>query len=459
MALKTYKELDNLVWKTLEELNSYPEEELYCHNLTYDCRNTIPNVIKVKKKYNSKVSRFYCKCGYVSSDIEKSACPVCGNKNSIYFEENYSWSSRSFIKNLCDRYYLEPISNGVELKHSSYNFFEDVASSTFKLEKTVDEVCYRFTNTKAEKVEGGSRNTKLEELEPFHLAYFDEFKEFVKNTTKNEYGAGPVSPNIESYYHFVNNKKDLPLIFSKNLCDKYPNLLYDLSTYLFSLKKSAHYSSSVSRDDAVRILEKLVKNEDDFIEKFLCLKNLDFIPYLNKLYARYNNIARYNYSSVMKSNSPEVYYRAFFNISALSPNLQNAIYIMAMHSNRFYMSKLNILIGDIISECFSNEMQEVLASYIKLNYAIEGEYILISFKRDKDFLEKNGLEVNSTNIEKRTLNLYKNVEGLKNNGYNEKKVSYFLELFDLNPLESLSALKTRRAPSKKLLEELSKKLD
>ena len=85
---------------------------------------------------------------------------------------------------------------------------------------------------------------------------------------------------------------------------------------------------------------------------------------------------------------------------------------------------------------------------------------LKNYLKDTSYLRDKGMEVSITNLDTRNLNIVKNKEFITTTKkYNEKRTISFLNMFDLNPLESLQYLDSRRAPNKELRKQISEKLD
>lgn len=370
------------------------------------------------------IKRSFCKCGYVSGNLNFTSCPKCNNTNGITIK-----LKNSKIQNLITKHFVENDGSTIYLKENRINI--GVISDELVLKDYGDEIIYEVNNFSINCY--SKTNAYLWQDTNF-------FKEYNKNGWDyKDYKYYGDANNVEEFFKYIECYHEFPNIIKD--ISKYPNLIKfmidnTLKNYNLSVKDAKLFKS--------------IKNIEDYILTNICSKK-ELLPFIDKLFN--NDMFFYrNYFSFDNYNFFENYNNLLTN------EVKDSIDYAIIHGD-FKVRTINEIIDTVYN--FHDKEKEILFSnYLKDNYIIYGNTILNCFAEDLEFLIKNKEKVCTENLERRNLNILKNKYFMiEKAGYNEKKFNLFMDYFAENPLDSLKYLDSRRAPNKQMKEEYLKKFD
>lgn len=414
--LTKFKEIDAAQWKIIEQMK------------TRDGRNI--NLLNIERNYPEKIKRTFCKCGYASGKIEDS-CPVCGNKDSRKLEISSTYTYSRTIDNI-SKVEINPCWSPIKTANEDRVVgFENIISAG--INSTADE--FVFTETGFEKrfeigefeaidyTTSSSRGYSRYSYSDFKEEVFKQYPYSTEGLNKFENGN-----SVSGLMNFVNYRNEMPVVI--NNIKKYPGIV----NYIANLANKVPFKSISKWDEVYPILGIKDKELNPYIESLLNSKN----SYWNR-----------------SSSNITMTFEAFDH---LDEDLKPVAKYFLIHGD-CNLELFNNFVEDLAKN-FNPKEADVIMNFVRANYVSLGAKVLKSYKERKEFLKSVGVDVNLINMDIRMFNLHKNKEYMTSKQkYNEKRVNYFLEMFDLNPLESLKYLDSRRAPNKNLRKELADKLD
>ncbi len=413
--LKSFEKISPSSWDVVSKITVGKSEE--------PC-----DLLNIERNYPEKIKRTYCKCGYASGKIEE-VCPECGNKNHKKFEFNGSRTSNLLsIKRLA----LESV------KTSSGTYEDRVIGYKNDITEETDEVAKEFVfkeSGEQEVFEIGEEEAVSYLPTGRYTTNFDfDYKEVSAMYPYDTDGLDKINGGntVSGLISYVENKIKYPVLISN--VKKYPGIVNYILSDSTELPK---YSMIKTWDEVYTILN---------------VPEPRLYPYVESLASSERSYSRYYGYSCSGSLK-----NAFEEYKKLDSDMKVIADYFLMHggcdANTF---------KELTKTLNSMDTSEanVILNFVRMNYVSYGAEILRKYIEHRKFLLDEGLDINIANMDTRNYNLLKNKKHIvENQRYNEKRVSYFLEMFDLNPLESLKYLDSRRAPNKDLRAELAKKLD
>lgn len=401
--VKIFTGISPASWKVLKE--AYPDKDL----------------LNIKRDYPEKINRTFCTCGYTSGKLE-TECPICGNKASKTFTINGTGSKTLEEIRTFELEYMENESRSFEECVSGYKQetqVEITSTNEFEFIKTPNNKEFSICSDRVDSSTTRYNSYNYEDFIKLYPYKLDGL-EYFNNSSRGE--------SIQKIVKFINCKKDFPVLM--NNIKKYPNIVNCIV-------------SNEKADDSFKIITKFEE-----VYSLLNVPDPKLYPYIEKVF---ENIDSYGYRYY---GTPTDCFNTYNGLSSKQKEVAN--YILIHGDCNIYDFKNICDSIDSTADTLSNE----LLFFVKNNYISYGNKIIKEFKSHCDYLSGLGYEINITNLDSRNFNIIKNKEHItEKKKYNEKKTMFFLENFDLNPLESLKYLDTRRAPNKDLLKELSDKLD
>lgn len=414
-VLKKYKEFK--YWDIIEEI--YSNDKISEASRHYTAKNSVgvPDIIHIIREYPENIKRTYCKCGYTSGNINHNSCPKCGNENLLTFHQLNGYRSLLLAYN-CEVVDGDP----VLLKTTNYKIYPDKATNEFILEKCLTTVDFEIYEdyVKEHKTESVHKYD-LNEIKK-HYKYSQDFFDLYKNQT------------VMGFLRFVESKSKFPVIH-KNF-DKIPNLgnlIYEIWEGLSDIET--------------------IKSLDELFLDILEVPNKSLIPYIDKLYEKDNFRMRWSYhrSTISRLLCFDKY--DFLKTEEIKKTINHLVM-----GGMFSCDEIGKIINDIVALGLDEKTEILLSVYIRSNYIVDGVNVVNNFKEDAKYLEHKGYSL-FHNLDKRTVNILRNLDEIECRKYNPKKATFILDMFELNPLESLQYLDNRRAPNKQLREELRERLD
>lgn len=387
------------------------------------------NLLNIEMEYPSKIKRTFCKCGYASGRLEDT-CPDCGNSN----KKKISYSSYRYSKDTIASDRKLQVESIISKKKKTYE--DRVVGYENNIYLSVDT-----TTNEYEISESGY--TKLFEIGEFEAEDYTssryssnfnfDFKDFMvfypydtNGLSKLSSGANTISGLIK----FINYREEMPVVM--NNINKYPGIV----NAILSLASTTPFETISDWNEVYPILG---------------IPKKELYPYIEALVSNGSGHYYYGYShsSILK---------AFDSYNKMDEEKKKIAEYFLIHGG-LGVSDFTNLTEQLLTDISSSEV-DVLMSFARANYVSYGISIISKYKEKKKFLDSKGIDVNIASIDTRNYNLLKNKDYMTTHQkYNEKRVSYFLEMFDMNPLESLKYLDSRRAPNKDLRKELADKLD
>lgn len=423
-VLKMYKEFK--YWDIIEEIYSNDKiQEASSHYTTKGCVG-VPDIIHIIREYPENIKRTYCKCGYTSGNINHESCPKCGNKNLLMFHQLNNYNSLLLAYN-CEVVDGDPLL----LKTTNYKIYPDKATNEFILEKRLTTVDFEIYEDyiKEHKTES-CHNYDLKEIKKCYK-YSQDFFDLYRNKT------------VVGFLKFVESKSMFPIVY-KNF-DKIPNL----GNFICGIWEGL---SDVER----------IKNLDELFFNVLKVPNKDLFPYIDKLYEKEDTwkYTRHSWRHGRPTSPSHKVELSFFDNyhKFLTNEMRKTVDYLIIHG-QFTASNIKDMMEEVINLKLDKENELLISHYIRNNYITNGSSVIREYSKDVKFLNDNGYSVTIANLDKRALNILKNLIYMEDRGYNPKKATFFLDMFELNPLDSLQYLDNKRAPNKLLIEELRNKLD
>lgn len=432
MAIRKFTQIKPSSWDVIEKMLKLQNNDNY--NSYYKVPEDA-NVIYVEiQKSNVPMRRGFCKCGhsYMVKEDNKGnlilKCPECGN-DKVY--KTTLWGTKRELANIKN---FEISGNKVSFIRESFVLKESIIDTELEI-KSVTIKDAEATESDFVVINEEYKNYKFKDfisVAPFTYEHLDFYFDYL-----NKLGY-----SNRSYSELIN------LLKATKKC---PNLIKDIEKYPYLVVFSS-FTNCPDTDSKTTI--------DDIIDDFVkCPK--EYRSLINKMFNRMNprEFSYYTYSM-----SSAGYIKNRLNIfefwkTIKTDELKQSMDYIIRHSSA-KASDIKNLLEDINRYKFSKEQEKILAKHLLANFVSHGTRTISKFKEKIDFLNTNGFIVSEENLDKRNFNLLRNLEHLRRYyDYSDERVSLFADAFDLNPLTSIQYLDSKRAPSKKLRQEIEEKMD
>ena len=428
MAFKRFKELKPFNWAFVKKLKDLSENEDFKKgdSLVTNAKEFPDeiNVIDITSHKNSKIRRIYCTCGNVSSgdDEVPSVCPACGNNKAIVIN---SYNPGAILLGTVYHYDYDNTFDTMNLS---------VESVGVQINPKTDEYEFFLENNKVATITNNSLNMFRS------LAGFDYERAVTPlsgnllEVTKNWKGNNAKSKKrYRSVYNDRKSFTNLDSFFEAK--EDYPNLMKDIDNYPAIVNLSIALGLS--------ILSKTVTVEDILDNVIKCPTK--YRPIIDDLFKRDEVYAFYSTGSSIDDN-----FQIFKNLDIIkTPELTQAIDYIVKHG-KFSAAAIRSFLKSIAKYDYPEELEKILAKHILSNYIIEGTSVICNFDRKLQLLKTWGYPISEESLDKRNYNLIANMKKLETLGYNPDRVTLFANAFDVNPVESLKYLDSKRAPRKAL---------
>lgn len=391
------------------------------------------------------IKRSFCKCGHVDNH-HVYVCPKCGNRDiiatSLY--NSYSYPGGE----LHDVYSIEYDSTKTiaTFKGKRYVITKDNIKKEFDIDKKRDDVIIEINNNKLnvvntsyfrtfgkadlrqainniEKMESYTLSSFKDDLETFKKEYKAFDNDFYKYNYVDDYAkiypyAKALINDLKAYISYVSLKDRLPDLFTPE----------NFKSVFIAQMLNKNALIDIPKNTTMKDLIKLIKLED--FEEYL---NNDWF-YPEKLYPLKIDV----YNSLDDSQKEIVKYAvghykiSYMEAEALSESIKDN------------------------EDLYTGRFQKLFLDFIKSNLVVFKSNTIKEFKKRIQFLNKHGIPIDEVSL--KNYCLYKNIESLKNEKYPEGNVNLITDMFYDNPLKAMQYLKSKKAFTKKEINELIEKI-